>query len=38
MAINIYQVQSPLSQVTRNHTDAYLKTVGDALGEELKRV
>lgn len=38
MAINIYQVQSPLSQVTRDHTDAYLKTVGDALGEELKRV
>ena len=38
MAIIRYQVQSPLSQVTRNHTDAYLKTVGDALGEELKRV
>lgn len=35
MAIHVYQVQSTLSQVTRNHTDAYLKKVSDAIGETL---
>ena len=38
MAISVFQVQSPLTQVTREHTDEYLKTVGNAVGEELIRV
>lgn len=38
MAISVFQVQSPLSQVTRERTDEYLKTVGLAVGEELVRV
>lgn len=38
MSIKLYQVQSPLSQVTREHTDAYISSVGEALGEPLERV
>ena len=38
MAISVFQVQSPLSQVTRERTNEYLKTVGSAVGEELVRV
>ena len=38
MAISVFQVQSPLTQVTRERTNEYLKTVGSAVGEELVRV
>lgn len=38
MSIAVYQVQSPLSQVTREHTEAYLNSVSRALGEPLSPV
>lgn len=38
MSIAVYQVQSPLSQVTKEHTDQYLDSVSKALGEPLSRV
>ena len=38
MAISVFQVQSPLTQVTRERTNEYLKTVGSSVGEELVRV
>lgn len=38
MAVSVYKVQSALSQVTRERTDAYLQSVSAALGDELRLV
>ena len=36
--IDFYQIRSPLSQVTDERMDQYIQAVGQALGEELRRV
>lgn len=36
--IDFYQIRSPLSQVTHERMDQYIQAVGQALGEELRRV
>lgn len=36
--IDFYQIRSPLSQVTQEHMDRYIRALQDALGEELQRV
>ncbi len=36
--IGFYQIRSPLSQVTPEDMDGYIRALGDALGEEMQRV
>ena len=36
--IDFYQIRSPLSQVTDERMDQYIQAVGQALGEDLRRV
>ena len=36
--IDFYQIRSPLSQVTDEHMDRYIRQLSEALSEELRRV
>lgn len=36
--VDFYQIRSPLSQVTDEHTDRYIRALEEALGEDLRQV